>query len=81
MNVSNRQVTYANELEPAWRAPPNSEKKAPNWIFAFRPKKSHDHIMKSVPTAPPALKTPLAVEIAGVVMVAYPGSPSGGRLK
>jgi hypothetical protein len=50
-------------------------------MFAFRPKKSHDHIIKSVPTAPPALKTPLAVEIAGVVIVAYPGSPSAGRLK
>jgi hypothetical protein len=37
--------------------------------------------MKRVPTAPPALKTPFAVEIAGVVMVAYPGSPSAGRLK
>jgi hypothetical protein len=35
----------------------------------------------SEPTAPPALKTPLAVEMTGVVMEAYPGSPFAGRLK
>lgn len=50
-------------------------------MFAFRPKKSHDHMINSVPTAPPALKTPLAVEITGVVIDLYPGSPSRGRLK
>jgi hypothetical protein len=32
-------------------------------------------------TAPPAEKSPLAVAMAGVVMVSYPGSPEGGRLK
>lgn len=45
-------------------------KNDPNWMFARRPKNSQDHMMKSVPTAPPALKTPLAVEMTGVVMEA-----------
>lgn len=44
------------------------EKKAPNWIFTLRPKYSHDHMMNNDPTAPPALNTPFAVAIAGVVM-------------
>jgi len=38
-------------------------------------------MMNNVPTAPPALNTPLAVEMAGVVIEAYPGSPSVGSLK
>lgn len=38
-------------------------------------------MMNSVPMAPPALKMPLAVAIASVVVVPYPGSPCGGRSK
>lgn len=74
-------TTYSSELEPACKAPPNIEKKAPSWMLSLRPKKSQDHIMNRDPTAPPALNTPLAVETTGVVIDAYPGSPSAGRLK
>jgi len=50
-------------------------------MLALRPKYSHAHIKKSVPTAPPALKTPLAVAMVGVVIESYPASPSAGRSK
>lgn len=39
-------------------------------MFTLRPKYSQDHIINRDPTAPPALKTPFAVAIAGVVIEA-----------
>lgn len=64
-----------------WRAPPRMDKSAPSWMLRFRPAASHSHIMKRDPTAPSALKTPLAVAMICIVLVAWPGSPCRGSGK
>jgi hypothetical protein len=73
--------TYPSVAAPPCSAPPRTANSAPIWIDFFRPRASADQMMKRVPTAPPALNTPFAVAMAGVVFVAYPGSPARGKSK
>jgi hypothetical protein len=67
--IFTKKAAYFKLVAPACKAPPSNTRREPSWIFLLRPMALADHIMKRLPTAPPALYIPFAFAIALVVVV------------